>query len=372
MLPHTESRRSFFTTRRIRSGHKTRAWSFLHGLLLAIGLLANAWAVDYPVGQFGCEFMVNSTWMPQPRITNDKAQAQRSPTENRSVTSMRFGRSVQRTDGNCGEYSVTVGVKAGIGYLNVRGQQVGVVSNAADKIEYRTFKFVLYQGETAQIDLLINLSNAASAGGSLHLQPGYTGMQNPRDAIAPVDLWYAVPSDYDTGSWHQKTWTPTPTYIGASNVYDAAPSLWRHPDGNGNVGLALWTKKFVAPKHGHFMFRLRVKNGWAVLRCNDWDVKSLDSQAFQAGDIKEDYWHSAQLRPGDVLNIAYGVGFHGNSFYAGCDLQAFWVPNKPPQLVDLERLPAWTCSAGDYQPPSITFYDSENDPIYYYWSLRKR
>jgi hypothetical protein len=117
------------------------------------------------------------------------------------------------------------------------------------------------------------------------------------------------------------------------------------------------------------MFRLRVKNGWAVLRCNDWDVKALDSQAFQAGDIKEDYWHSAQLRPGDVLNIAYGVGFHGNSFYAGCDLQAVWVPNKPPQLVNLERLPAWTCSVGDYQPPSITFYDWENDPIYYYWSL---
>jgi hypothetical protein len=222
--------RALFPTWRLRSGNKRAGWSFLHGLLLVIGVLANAWAVDYPVGQFGSEYYMNGAWRAQPRITNDKAEAWRSPTQNLSVANIRFGRSVTRTEAICGTYSVTVGVKAGTGTLSLRGNYLGSVTNNSDTIVYQPFTFVLYQGETAQIDLNIQLNNgAAYAGGSLYLNPVWAGMSNPTEAVSPTDLFYAVESDYATTSWHRKTWTPTPTYLNAQIENGDSPSLWRSP-----------------------------------------------------------------------------------------------------------------------------------------------
>ena len=345
----TDRQRSFLGSLCILSGRITRVRAFLQGLLLAFVMLANAWAVEYPEGSFGCEYKISDVWKPQSRINGFKAEAWRSPLQNQSVTAMRFGRTVKRDFSRCGTYTVTVGVKAGIGYLYVRGQEVGQVSNSGDAPKYQSFTFVMYQNETAKIELRINLSSTPYAGGSLTWSENSSDTL-PNAVVAPGDLWSSVPTDYNTNHWHQKTWTPTPTYLTATSV--TTPSLWRDEyNFNSHVGLAVWKKKFVAPEPGYYQFTLNVKNGWAVLRCNDWDVQTLDSPGPQVTDTRTISWNSAQLPPGGVLNMAYAIGFKGGSFYAGGDLQVNWVKTTTPP-------PPTLPTVNDSDPLAADFWNS--------------
>jgi hypothetical protein len=324
----------------------------LQGLLLAFVMLANAWAVEYPEGSFGCEYKINDVWTAQSRISGFKAEAWRSPFQNQSVTALRFGRTVRREFSRCGTYTVTVGVKAGIGYLYVRGQEVGQVINSGDAPKYQSFTFVMYQYETARIDLVINLNSAINAGGSLTWSENFSDTL-PNVAVAPNDLWVSEETDYKTNHWHQKTWTPTPTYLTATTI-TTPPSLWRNEDNfNSHVGLAVWKSKFVAPEPGYYQFTLRVKNGWAVLRCNNEDAQVLYSSGPQETDMETISWNSAQLTTGAVLNMAYAIGFKGGSYHAGGDLQVNWVKTTtPPPPTPL--LP----TVNDSDPLAADFWDS--------------
>jgi hypothetical protein len=317
------------------------------------GMLANAWAVDHPIGSYGIEYQVNNQWMKQWSNNANVVQASRSLNENSAMTSMRFGRSVYRSEPGCGTYRVRVGVKNGGANLTVRGVRLGSPFIANNDILYQDYTFVVYQGEVVAFDLTVELFNAywvPDAFGSLELVAGFTPMNAPTAAVQPSAnpyIWaHEVPEDYGPASWLRKAWTPTPSLLFSDYVNGV--SISRGPALCSNIGSLRYTKRLVSTERGKFRFTMRVKNGWTWLRVNGAYVKSNNSTGSQPGDVQQQVLDLETMNAGSSLNVAFYVCFYGNSYDAESGLTVTWVPEAPIAAV----APAWWWyyDINDYNP----------------------